>query len=299
MRGRCITGALLLILAGRPGLAAEVPQLLKDVVTQRGRLTFGNLPGLPEGFVQVGDRLLFSTPSSGITSLAEGGALWSTNGTPEGTQLVSATICPFPCTSITPVASWPGTALLEAMEDPYLSRVASSTRLWRTDGTPAGTFPLTEMLEPGRFEAFVQGSAPGTGLFYFSDCRPLEGCRLWRSDGTLLATHPLKDLKLSIVSHAAVAGKLYFLATSDEGAGLWVTDGTADGTQLLAAIPGSFFEEDVLVATPSRLFFTAGGSNLWVSDGTPSSCSTSRGIPRSRSGGPAAPRKAPLACRCR
>src|SRR3954453_6580397 len=96
-----ILGALLLVLTGRPSWGAEVPQLLQDIVTQPVRSDF--LPGLPEGFVQVNDRLVFSTPSGEFGD--NPGILWSTDGTPEGTHVVSTTICPAFCESVTPVAT--------------------------------------------------------------------------------------------------------------------------------------------------------------------------------------------------
>lgn len=265
MRGGWLAGALLLTLTVRPGGAAEAPQLLRDIVKQPGPAL--NLPGLPEGFVQVNDRLVFSTPGG---DLGDAGVLWSTDGTSEGTKVVSTAICLPECDSIAPVATWPGAALLKTTE---VSNITSSSptvkmRLWRTDGTPAGTFPLTEATEPTRIVgAFVEGSSPGGGLFYFFDCPSPQECQLWRSDGTRPGTHAVSDLKLSLVAPMPAAGRFYFLAESAAGKGLWITDGTADGTQLLAAIP--FYDvSGLFAATPSRLFFINGGG-LWVSDGTP------------------------------
>jgi ELWxxDGT repeat protein len=235
---------------------------LQDIVTQP--VPADILPGLPEGFVQVNDRLVFSTPSGDLTD--DPGFLWSTDGTPEGTRVISSTICPSPCQSITPVAAWPGAALLMTTQT-TLTGSALKMRLWRTDGTPAGTFPLTETTRIAG--AFVAGPSPGAGLFYFFDCPEFEGCQLWRSDGTRPGTHAATDLKFSFVTPMPAAGRFYFMAVSVEGTGLWVTDGTADGTRFLAAT--SFdFGSGAMAETPFRLFFTAGsGTELWVSDGTP------------------------------
>jgi ELWxxDGT repeat protein len=264
MRGGWFAGALLLALTAPPSGAAEVPRLLRDIVTQP--VPSSGALGLPECFVQVNDRLLFSTPSGNFGE--DEGFLWSTDGTAEGTHAVSSTICPFPCQSVTPVATWPGVALMKATTAGPSENVLGR-RLWRTDGTPDGTFPLTARLPPGGLEAFAAGSSPGTGLFYFFDCVPGGDCQLWRSDGTLLGTHTVTDLKFFPASLLAAAGRLYFLATSVAGTGLWVTDGTADGTRLLAATASGVSASDLMTATPSRLFFTAGESDLWVSDGTP------------------------------
>ncbi|MFY9826291.1 MAG: ELWxxDGT repeat protein [Thermoanaerobaculia bacterium] len=265
MRGEWIAKALfLLTLTTQPSGAAEAPRLLKDIATQPGP---NAAPGLPESFVQVNDRLLFATPSG---SFADGGALWSTDGTTAGTRLVSSTLCPFLCRAIVPLATWPGIALLEAQEDDTQG-FAAGKRLWRTDGTPAGTTPLTARLEPGGFEAFVPGPMPGTGLFYFADCLRFVGCQLWRTDGTLPGTYALTARTLLLGSSTSFAGRLYFQAsTIAEGEGLWVSDGTAGGTRLLAALSSGASPFDVMAATPSRFFFTAGDDQeLWVSDGTP------------------------------
>src|SRR6476659_7042908 len=262
MRGGWLAGALLLTLTVRPSGGAEVPQLLRDIVKQPGPALV-NLLGLPEGFVQVNDRLVFSTPGG---DLGDAGVLWSTDGTPEGTKAVSTAICLPVCDSIAPVATWPGAALLKTTEvSSFNPSPTVKMRLWRTDGTPDGTFPLTEATEPTKIVgAFVEGAFPGAGLFYFFDCPSPQECQLWRSDGTRPGTHAVTDLKLSFVVPMPAAGRFYFLAKSAEGTGLWITDGTADGTQLLAAIP-FYSGSGIFAATPSRLFFINSGS-LWVSD---------------------------------
>ncbi|HSS52561.1 MAG TPA: ELWxxDGT repeat protein [Thermoanaerobaculia bacterium] len=266
MRGEWIAKAfVLLTLTAQPGGAAEAPRLLKDIVTQPGPAL--NLLGLPEGFVQVNDRLVFSTPT-GNFDFSDPGILWSTDGTAEGTQALSTAICPVFCESITPVATWPGVALLRTTEKIDPGESAFKMRLWRTDGTPAGTFPLTEATETTQIVgAFVEGSSPGVGLFYFFDCPSPQECRLWRSDGTRPGTHAVTDLKLSRVVPMPAAGRFYFLAESDAGTGLWITDGTENGTQLLAAIP-IYGGSGLFAATPTRLFFITAEA-LWVSDGTP------------------------------
>src|SRR5213075_502524 len=108
MRGGWLAGALLLTLAARPGGAAEAPQLLRDIVKQPGPALY--LLGLPEGFVQVNDRLVFSTPGG---DLGDAGVLWSTDGSAEGTNAIASSICLARCDGIASVATWPGAALLK------------------------------------------------------------------------------------------------------------------------------------------------------------------------------------------
>src|SRR3954451_16419261 len=251
MRVQLVIPTLLtLAVIAAPGRALEKPRLLADVVP-------GGDPDAalssPRDFIQAGSRLLFSTLGYG-----DEGILWSTDGTAAGTGMVSSSLCPVGCTGIHPGGSVGNVALLAPRAD------TASFRLWRSDGTPAGTYPLT-----GRLDVLSDGVriAPGFLLFGGFDA---TGCKLWRSDGTVEGTGIVKDV--SYPRHLTVwRGRLYFLADSPSGSGLWSTDGTAAGTRFVAPATADFErEENVLLATPSRLFSTSLESTdqLWTTDGT-------------------------------
>ncbi|HEX9944746.1 MAG TPA: ELWxxDGT repeat protein [Thermoanaerobaculia bacterium] len=269
MSGRRIAHvlSLLLILAAAAGRAEDAPRLLADINTRFMDPEENDLVQ-PADFFRVGDRLLFSLADA---SSQDEGILWSTDGTAAGTEMVSSMICPSPCRFIKPMAALRGIAILRAVSGSDISAVV---RLWRTDGTSAGTFPLTEPLVAEYDETLVADSSPAEGILYFVGCRPQEGCEIWRSDGTPAGTGILKDIEPGrdgSEPHGLTAwsGKLYFIATGGGETGLWSTDGTPEGTQLLIEVyEDGYFYYSALMPTPSRLFFTQ-DEDLWATDGTP------------------------------
>jgi ELWxxDGT repeat protein len=248
-----------------PARAAS-PYRLGDLNTAPGSSLQLTTDRPPTGFISLGNRALFSTADP---HLADEGILWSTDGTAQGTAVVSSSLCPSPCSSIRPLATWHGLALLltsQGFDDRF-----AQPRLVRSDGTPAGTFPLTGLLNDLRP---VEIQAPPSGsFFFFNACLLGPRCSLWRSDGTPAGTGELKGpggLSFIAAHSFAVRGdRLFFVA----GPGLsdftlWSTDGTPEGTVLLGEALGSR-----VVATPSHVFFATGetGQDLWVTEGTPGS----------------------------
>ncbi|HYH47712.1 MAG TPA: ELWxxDGT repeat protein, partial [Thermoanaerobaculia bacterium] len=150
-----------------------------------------------------------------------------------------------------------------------------SHALWRTDGTPAGTFRLAEDQD---FD-----NDPPAWLTRLGE-RVLfsGGGRLWASDGTLDGTLPVPaGVSGDPGSPAALtplgdpAGFLLFRAHSaGQGEELWATDGTAFGTfRLLDIWPGPESSSPTsLTAAGGQVFFSAedpdAGRELWVSDGS-------------------------------
>jgi ELWxxDGT repeat protein len=273
MLGKCFRVASILLLstasAALAQVAQSVPRLVMDINQQPWAIADPQPPAAGT-FVQVGNRLVFSTSDAP----ADGG-LWVTDGTPQGTAALPVAICPSPCQSISHLATLNGVALLRT--DSGGGYVGTSVRLWRTDGTGPGTYPLTGPLSDLR-DSLV-ASLAGAPALYFVGCRGGEGCELWHSNGTSEGTGILNDLRSGPESsspHALTVwhGRLYFFADDGRGGrgmGLWSTDGTAAGAVFLAAARERDREE-LLTATPSRLFFTAGAfrEELWTTDGQPS-----------------------------
>ena len=268
MLGKRFSGVLLLsALIALPAWSAEAPRLLGDINKKPLSPDFGDYPALASNFFPLDGRLLFSTA---VSAFREGeGTLWSTDGTPEGTTVVSSTICPSPCSGITPVAS---------LGDAVVLRVGRF--YWRTDGTPAGTFQLPGQIPSSyRGEVLVTDPSTGSGSFYFLGDGP-EGVELWRTDGTRAGTRIVKDLSPGSYGSyprilTAWAGRLCFLAGGEDEAGsfqsgLWCTDGTAEGTRFLSEVHEDYNDYARVVPTPSQLFFTTGpfGEDLWGTDGT-------------------------------
>ena len=170
--------------------------------------------------------------------------------------------------------------------DPEFTTVGSSVyfswdwRLWRTDGTPAGTAALELPSESHGYP--VKLASHQGALYYFTrtDTLGAAALTLWRTDGTAAGTvqlgrFPSQDTYYFPLKLQPFNGKLYFNVDDGvHGIELWVTDGTAAGTVLVAdLLPGPRSSAPTqLTVAGGRLFFTAAddihGVELWQSDGT-------------------------------
>lgn len=272
MRPRLFAEALLslALAAAVPIRAAEVPQLLADVNQTPGP-SFALPLAQPAGFFSLAGRSFFSTSGSG-----DEGMLWSTDGTAEGTRVVSSTICPNPCQGITLLGIWQGAAILDALTGPASGPTASE--VWRTDGTTAGTFRLAGPFL--NFSSTLTSIHPlGDRFFFFVSCDFSLNCSLFRSDGTRGGIAPFMAAGITSPfanphSFAVWHDRLVFISFTDFSLpeGLWSTDGTPDGTMRLADVHEAPSDSVApVVPTPSHLFFASGetGEDLWVTDGTP------------------------------
>ncbi|MFY9821677.1 MAG: hypothetical protein WAM82_09845 [Thermoanaerobaculia bacterium] len=155
-------------------------------------------------------------------------------------------------------------------------------RLWRTDGTAAGTFLLGAVRVGGDFFDWLGGYSfdppalgPDGRTLFFQGCTADAGCELWQSDGSLPGTHLLRDLAPGSASSFPTGflreGRRILFAVP--GA-LWSTDGTAAGTLRLSPI-GAAGQPKWLLGKPQphagKLYFFASGvfnaeKDLWVYD---------------------------------
>ncbi|HEX8441386.1 ELWxxDGT repeat protein [Archangium sp.] len=173
------------------------------------------------------------------------------------------------------------TSLLELGGALYggLSFSVSRAELWRTDGTPKGTWRVVD-LAPGREGAAVQMLGANGGLLYFTAPTPEAGTGVWRSDGTATGTRLLFPLELLVsrLSFATVKGRAVILveAFQSRSRELWSTDGTPEGSRPLLGRWESrdeLQEPSGLAVLEGRVYFSAhdrdAGTELWSSDGTP------------------------------
>jgi ELWxxDGT repeat protein len=155
-----------------------------------------------------------------------------------------------------------------------LTSTRNGYSVWRTDGSAAGTFPLTDPEEQVCRAEFAELN----GRSYFAAGDPEHGCELWSSDGTAAGTEVLDVIPgsggLNPSGLIAAEGQLYFKGFDQHGQELWRSDGTVAGTALVADVaPGGGF--GILsdpVALGGRIYFIASDgvnpSTLWSSDGT-------------------------------
>ena len=141
--------------------------------------------------------------------------------------------------------------------------------LWRTDGTPAGTFCLAETSDCPAGGTLSGLTRLGDRVLFVQDAA------LKVTDGTAAGTTTLAVTFPASLAPFPAIGKVLFRGNAlGLGQELWASDGTVAGTQLIkdlrpgsgSSSPGGF------VAAGALAFFAAqaddAGRELWVTDGT-------------------------------
>ncbi|HEY8657667.1 MAG TPA: T9SS type A sorting domain-containing protein [Hanamia sp.] len=165
---------------------------------------------------------------------------------------------------------------LNSVKSIFVSNIDSS--IWTTDGTPAGTFQLSETIKA------VLGGELLNGNYIFAGISLNCGTEIFITDGSKGGTKIIKDIIPGTTGSAPDAdmailnGYVYFTAATPlEGRELWRTDGTAGNTSLVKdIIPGATGSNDPnkydLFSNGTYLLFdvktVAEGNELWRSDGT-------------------------------
>lgn len=203
-----------------------------------------------------------------------GAELWKSDGTPDGTVLV---------TDINQVTNGSAPNIL-ADTDGRLFFTADDglhgRELWVSDGTDAGTH-LTRDLMPGIGDARIEDVLAINGTLFMSASDPDYGSELWRSDGTAEGTVLVRDLNpgpdgSNPQRFVTLNGELFFIAFNPGQPALWKSDGTATGTvPIPIAFPSvPYALLSTLVSVDGNLFFTRvlNGNftdvELWRSDGS-------------------------------
>jgi ELWxxDGT repeat protein len=229
-------------------------------VTSGARLVRDINPGVnyssPSGFLGVGSKVYF-TANDGT----HGYELWVSDGTTEGTKSLADIRPGLGHFTPTNLVAWGN----------QLHFVNSITgQHWLTDGTSAGTLPMTVSPAPN---GFVQ--AFGSFLYYLA-YEPVHGQQLWRSDGTIAGTNRVtSNLPQVPIGPVKVSGShLYLIAGDSEVTTdyqIWTTDGASDATMIFD-MPLLYGQPYGFIAAGSITFFVAWdaehGTELWVTDGT-------------------------------
>lgn len=195
------------------------------------------------------------------------------------------TIDPFISTSLAELPGNRGNSTLSDSGDViYFGGGMEDTglELWRTDGTPEGTF-LVKDIRPGPKSSNPSSFIRLGGKLLFRADDGVNGAELWITDGTTEGTSLLKDINpgpdySSPVYPELVNGMVIFHAqTADEGRELWQTDGTREGTKMIKDIyPGpedGYHVFTRLVDAGGKFYFVGNSGSpkfkeLWVTDGT-------------------------------
>ncbi len=174
--------------------------------------------------------------------------LWVSDGTLGGTHRVAGTPGDDVEMGILPVS---GQSLYFFAND----------RLWKTDGTAAGTKALTNV---AKLESMPTEAAYMKNRLYFSTAA-IEGSGLWKTNGTAAGT---KEILTGGADWLTVAGgRLCFVHDK----ALWTSDGSASGTKRVARFGDQFplgltaVADKIVFAVPN---WDTGKWMLWKSDGT-------------------------------
>ena len=212
---------------------------------------------LPDGGSAVvqGSRLFFSDFAPEVSGPDYYVRAWVSNGIKSGTHRIAGSPTAYEIKYL-PVAGRNAYFVTWISNQEFLT----VGRLWKTDGTSAGTKPLTSS---GEMEFTPDTSVLMGGRLYFGD----SGMRgsLWRTDGTASGTKEVSSSPVAFL--VAAGGLLYFSA---HGA-LLSSDGTTAGTHVLMQSDGTWLRhlvavgDDVIFCAPD---VDAGTWTLWQSDGT-------------------------------
>jgi ELWxxDGT repeat protein len=242
------------------------------MVEEFGSFTSNSSGPIPFYIGKVGSRLLFSAIET-----ATGRELYSTDATTATTQRLTD-IYPGTLGGLTDVTGGLGGNILNG--EFYFSGFSpDGKRIWKTDGTAAGTIVVDDLTMNYRNPTYL--SKYDNSIFFFasSSSNPVE--QLWRvSSGdtapTLLTTTPF-SASSACTGHFSMVnnGILYFpYEANSAGCELWRTDGTQAGTyQLIDINPGSDSSHPkLMLSSDNILYFSAlkagFGFEIWKTDGT-------------------------------
>jgi ELWxxDGT repeat protein len=155
---------------------------------------------------------------------------------------------------------------------------AHGIELWRTDGTTAGTYRVTDICA-GRCDASPAYLRAVGASVYFQADDGVSGRELWVSDGIPGHEHRVRDLCAGPCDSnpsqmTAVGEEVVFAARLGQRSQLWRTDGTRAGTARIATLcinPSDCIGFPTFQSIGERAFFevfVASQLELWETDGT-------------------------------
>lgn len=236
-------------------------------------------PGMESGFYDQYGFLFFNprTVNGIVLFVADNGTngteLWRTDGTNAGTYMVKDI---YPGSTGSGLALDNGNSLQVGNIVYFGANEATGRGLWRTDGTSAGTYRLTDNYRGGIVNAngtlyFIKQTAPGQGL--------------WKSDGTVAGTQFVTNTGLNYASqigenvYAASDNLIFYtgrgpntITFPQPRTAVFKSDGTAGGSQLV--LDNLLGISSVNIVNGKLMFYTpgtsssSGGFRLWSSDGT-------------------------------
>lgn len=213
------------------------------------------------------DNHVFFQANDGI----HGSELWRSDGTGAGTYMVKD-LTPGPG-SATSYATSHIEFLNESNGKIYFLGIAIDyLDLWVSDGTDAGTYPITSRNDPG-FHWGRFGLIPYNGLTYFGGMGNDDNgfLEFWKTNGTFAGTsmvyENIGDGYSGNPMPTVYKGKIFLFVNGE----LWLTDGTPSGMQVVKTFgPQAGSRPHSLTDVNGELFFQIGviPTSLWKTNGT-------------------------------
>lgn len=241
--------------------SAQSLKLLKDIGNPDGNVSLGESPD--NWSIKLKNEIYF-TADDGV----HGTEIWITDGTPAGTRMIKD-IRPGSGSGVTYPLTFSATDELVFFGAP--DNTDYQYELWRTDGTAAGTFQVTNFADtsrigPGWF-------TPCNNKMFFLTTDNWNRENLWVTDGTPEGTKKVSEMD-NVYPCLCVNNLLYFKADiyTDNEMELWRTDGTSEGTFMIKNnLPGDnswnygfgWFPYSI----NNNFFFTL-PDQVWQTDGT-------------------------------
>ncbi|NMO21297.1 hypothetical protein HPC49_40135 [Pyxidicoccus fallax] len=190
-----------------------------------------HFPGEPAAYLTaMEDSVFFVAGGEGFTpgDPLHGAELWTSDGTVRGTRLVRD-INPGPKSAFSLLESTPQFATTKGVLYFAADDGGHGRELWRSDGTPWGTWMVRDLV-PGEGSGAPEQLSADSGQVFFSAATPASGREPWSSGGHFWDTKPLRDIApgtaSSNPSHFVRSGwEVFFIAN----------EGTAD--QRLWSVP--------------------------------------------------------------
>lgn len=243
--------------------------MLKDLVSDDNEGTTSGTENYPFAPAAINDHFYFIAHAPNFQI-----GLWKSNGTADGTVLVKT----FPNSM--------SLAFLTAFQDRLFFTL--SGKLWRSDGTEAGTQPIDEIASVPTYGSLIVFK----NAFYFAGISAVDkatygaenNMELYRIMDAHTSPELMKDINPTQNGNNPGSNPENFLATgstlfftayqSGSGSEIWATDGTSAGTHLVKdMVPVNDFSKEVVLGTTwnGKLYFffdTYQDRELWSSDGT-------------------------------
>lgn len=291
-----VSNGRLFFAAGDDSPATRALVYVSDGTAQGTRAIADLAPGFPPGDFFGPPAPGSFTPLNPSTTLfrafapATGIELYLTDGTPEGTRLLRDLHPGLESSIPTNLTVLNGVAYFSADDsvsvDPETGQAAFDRELWRTDGTPGGTWRVRD-LNPGPASSRADAFVTYDNALFFAAFEAEGRMQVFRSDGTGPGTTKLTDFTgESYVERVVPAGgMLYFNAVANGiGHELYVFDPVTGTPRLVRDINrtptdpedpsagnhGSYTRE--FTAFAGNVAFVADdgvhGAELWITDGT-------------------------------